>query len=88
MKITVVKFGLLAGCLMLAGATHALAQEKKMKLSKCRPDRGLGRMRPGHLQRRRLADFCKNVTLGAFTSCRTYLRRQPLELRTRLELRT
>ena len=29
MKITVVKFGLLAGCLMFAGTTHALEQEKE-----------------------------------------------------------
>jgi plastocyanin len=68
MKITVVKFGLLAGCLLFAGATHALAQEKEnesppsvaqiVALDECDPvtfNAALG------------ADFCKNVTLGAFT---------------------
>jgi plastocyanin len=68
MKITVVKFGLLAGCLMFAGTTHALAQDKEnenspsvaqiVALDECDPvtfNAALG------------ADFCKNVTLGAFT---------------------
>src|SRR6266403_355159 len=69
MKVPLVKFGLIAGCLLFAGATHALAQEKEnenppgvaqiVALDECDPATfnaalGLG--------------FCKNVTLGAFTT--------------------
>jgi plastocyanin len=69
MKITVVKFGLLAGCLMFAGATHALAQEKEnenppsvaqvVALDECDPVTFNAALGP---------DFCRNVTLGAFTT--------------------
>src|SRR6202022_4862275 len=69
MKITVVKFGFLAGCLMLAGATHALAQEKEnetpasvaqiVALDECDPVTFNAALGP---------DFCRNVTLGAFTT--------------------
>jgi hypothetical protein len=68
MKITVVKFGLLAGCLMFAGATHALAQEKENEnppsvaqvaaLDECDPVTFNAVLGP---------DFCKNVALGAAT---------------------
>jgi hypothetical protein len=69
MKITVVKFGLLAGCLMFAGTTHALEQEKEngnpasvaqiVALDECDPVTFNDVLGP---------DFCKNVTLGAFTT--------------------
>jgi plastocyanin len=68
MKITVVKFGLIAGSLLFAGATNALAQKNEnenppsvaqiVALDECDPvtfNAALG------------AGFCKNVTLGAFT---------------------
>jgi plastocyanin len=68
MKITVAKFGLLAGCLMFAGTTHALAQDKEnenspsvaqiVALDECDPVTFNAALGP---------DFCKNVTLGAFT---------------------
>jgi hypothetical protein len=64
MKITVV-VGLFVGCLMFAGATLAVAQDKSpslaqvVALDECDPvtfNAGVG------------PDFCKNVTLGAFTT--------------------
>jgi plastocyanin len=68
MKISIPKLGLLAGSLMLAGATHALAQEKEneapasvaqiVALDECDPLTFNAALGP---------DFCKNVTLGAFT---------------------
>jgi plastocyanin len=64
MKIPVAKFGLLAGCLLFAGATHALAQENPpsvaqvVALDECDPVTFNAALGP---------DFCKNVTLGAFT---------------------
>jgi plastocyanin len=68
MKISIPKLGLLAGSLMLAGATHALAQEKEnetpasvaqiVALDECDPVTFNAALGP---------DFCKNVTLGAFT---------------------
>src|SRR6266446_1347808 len=60
----IAKFGLLVGCLMFTGATHALAQgnppslAQVVALDECDPvtfNAALG------------ADFCKNVTLGATT---------------------
>ena len=65
MKITTVKFSLLAGCLLFAGATHALAQENTpsiaqvVALDECDPTTFNAVLGP---------DFCKNVTLGAFTT--------------------
>ena len=67
---TVAKAGFLAGCLVFAGATLALAQRKSSQgnpanvaqvvaLDECDPvtfNKALGR------------DFCRNVTLGAFTT--------------------
>jgi plastocyanin len=67
-KITVVKFGLLTGCLMFTGATHALAQEKEgenppsvaqiVALDECDPATFNAVLGP---------DFCRNVALGAAT---------------------
>ncbi|MBZ5615749.1 MAG: hypothetical protein LAO23_17220 [Acidobacteriia bacterium] len=62
---TVAKFGLLVGCLMLAGAMLALAQENPpsltqvVALDECDPVTFNAALGP---------DFCKNVTLGAFTT--------------------
>ena len=48
---TVAKFALLAGCLMFAGATLALAQATPPSHKyPSRTGRGLGRMRSDHLQ--------------------------------------
>jgi len=65
MKTMVTKFALLAGCLMLAGATHTLAQEapqtpaQVVALDECDPATFNAALGP---------DFCRNVTLGAFTT--------------------
>ena len=74
MKITAVKFSLLAGCLLFAGTTQALAQEKPdwtnaqentpsiaqvVALDECDPTTFNAALGP---------DFCKNITLGAFTT--------------------
>jgi len=67
---TVVKFALIAGSLALAGATLALAQEHPshhhassvaqiVALDECDPATFNAALGP---------DFCKNVTLGAFTT--------------------
>jgi plastocyanin len=67
---SVAKFGLLVGCLTLAGATLALAQEQSphehspnlaqvVALDECDPTTFNAALGP---------DFCKNVTLGAFTT--------------------
>jgi plastocyanin len=67
MKSNLVKLGLLAGCLIFADATRALAQEREnspspvqvVALDECDPttfNAALG------------AGFCHNVTLGAFTT--------------------
>lgn len=62
---TVAKFGLLVGCLMFAGAMLALAQENPpsltqvVALDECDPVTFNAALGP---------DFCKNVTLGAFTT--------------------
>ena len=66
---TVAKFALLNGCLMLAGATHAIAEEygpakasttsaQIVALDECDPATFNAALGP---------DFCKNVTLGAST---------------------
>jgi plastocyanin len=79
MRITVTKFTLLAGCLMLAGATSALAQGAKAKDVPTRHDRdedgprlaqivALDECDPATFNAALGADFCKNVTLGAFTT--------------------
>ena len=78
MRITVTKSSLLAGCLMLAGATSALAQGAKPKDAPTRHDRdedgprlaqivALDECDPATFNAALGADFCKNVTLGAFT---------------------
>jgi len=60
-----VAMGLLAGCLMFATATHAVAQEKSpglaqvVALDECDPVTFNAAVGP---------DFCKHVTLGAFTT--------------------
>src|SRR3954447_23934212 len=68
MKNTVTKFVLLAGCLMFAFAAQSVAQEKKetpptsvqiVALDECDPSTFNAALGPG---------FCKNVTLGAFTT--------------------
>src|SRR4030088_2114050 len=66
MKIAVAKFGLLAGCAMFAGAIRIeLAQENPasaaqvVALDECDPTTFNAALGP---------DFCKNVTLGAFTT--------------------
>jgi plastocyanin len=62
---TVAKVGLLAGCLMLAGATLALAQEKTptptqiVALDECDPTTFNAVAGP---------DFCKNIALGYSTT--------------------
>jgi plastocyanin len=68
---TVAKFALLSGCLIFAGATHALAQEEHSRheesprfaqivaLDECDPTTFNANVGP---------DFCHNVTLGAFTT--------------------
>jgi plastocyanin len=72
---TVAKFSLLAGCLILAGATRTLAQEHPLQehppqehppglaqvvaLDECDPTTFNAALGP---------DFCKNVTIGAFTT--------------------
>ena len=79
MRITVTKSSLLAGCLMLAGATSALAQGAKAKDAPTRHDRdedgprlaqivALDECDPATFNAALGADFCKNVTLGAFTT--------------------
>jgi hypothetical protein len=76
MKITI-PMGLLAGCLMFAGATHAVAQEKSpslaqvVALDECDPVTFNAAVGP---------DFCRNVTLGAFTTLSNYLHWRRLEL--------
>jgi plastocyanin len=78
MRITVTKFSLLAGCLVLA-ATSALAQGAKAKDVPTRHDRdedgprlaqivALDECDPATFNAALGADFCKNVTLGAFTT--------------------
>jgi plastocyanin len=77
MKINVAKFSLLAGCLMFVGATYALAQGESnasnlparvedppdlvqvVALDECDPVTFNAALGP---------DFCRNVTLGAFTT--------------------
>jgi hypothetical protein len=65
MKTMVTKFALLAGCLMLAGATHALAQEapqtpaQVVALDECDPATFNAALGPA---------FCHNVALGASTT--------------------
>ena len=79
MRITVTKSSLLAGSLMLAGATSALAQGAKAKDVPTRHDRdedgprlaqivALDECDPATFNAALGADFCKNVTLGAFTT--------------------
>ena len=65
MKTMVTKFALLAGCLMLAGAAHALAQEapqtpaQVVALDECDPATFNAALGPA---------FCHNVALGASTT--------------------
>src|SRR6202040_3205109 len=69
MKLPVTKVCLIAGCLLFAGVTQALAQEKEnenppsfaqiVALDECDPTTFNAALGPG---------FCKNVTLGAFTT--------------------
>lgn len=62
---TVAKLALLAGCLTFAGATNVLAQATQpplvqvVALDECDPTTFNAALGP---------DFCKNVTLGAFTT--------------------
>jgi plastocyanin len=73
-KNTVAKFGLLAGCLLFVGGTHALAQERAawasapenapsfaqiVALDECDPTTFNAALGP---------DFCKNIALGYFTT--------------------
>jgi plastocyanin len=78
MRITVAKFGVIAGCLILAGATSALSQSAPH--AKDVPSRhdedgprlaqivALDECDPTTFNAALGADFCKNVTLGAFTT--------------------
>ena len=69
MGFMVARAGLLAGCLLLAGATHALAQEETgsvsaspvqiVALDECDPTTFNAALGPA---------FCHNVALGAFTT--------------------
>src|SRR3979411_1768235 len=78
MRITVTKFSLLAGCLVLA-ATSALAQGAKAKDVPTRHHQDEGGPRlpqigaldecdPATFNAALGPDFCKNVTLGSFTT--------------------
>src|SRR6267154_1944462 len=58
------KFGVLAGCLMFAGATFAVAQEDSPSLAQVV---ALDECDPATFNVKLGRDFCKNVTLGAFT---------------------
>jgi plastocyanin len=68
MNFPIAKIGLLTGCLLFVGATNALAQAKEdedspsvaqiVALDECDPVTFNAALGP---------DFCKNVTLGAFT---------------------
>src|ERR1700724_1827451 len=59
------KFGLLAGCLIFAGATFAVAQEHSTSLAQVV---ALDECDPATFNAKLGPDFCKNVTLGAFTT--------------------
>jgi plastocyanin len=56
---------LLAGCVILAGATHAIAQEDSLRLAQIV---ALDECDPVTFNAAVGADFCRNVTLGAFTT--------------------
>ena|SRR5439155_24481087 len=62
MRTTVAKVGLLVGCLMLVGATCAVAQEKQSSLA---PIVALDECDPLTFNAALGPDFCKNVALGA-----------------------
>jgi len=77
MKMTVAKLSLLAGCLMFAGATFALAQgEPNASSLPARSDDppslaqvvALDECDPVTFNAALGSDFCRNVTLGAFTT--------------------
>jgi plastocyanin len=59
------RFGLLAGCLMFAGATFAAAQENSPSLAQVV---ALDECDPTTFNAALGSDFCKNVALGAFTT--------------------
>src|SRR4030081_2536195 len=59
------RLGLLAGWLMFAGATFAVAQENSPRLAQVV---ALDECDPTTFNAKLGADFCKNVTLGAFTT--------------------
>ena len=61
----IAKFGLLVGCLMFTGATHALAQGNPPSLAQVV---ALDECDPATFNAALGADFCKNVALGAFTT--------------------
>jgi hypothetical protein len=69
---TVAKFALLAGSLAFAGATHALAQAHPSHEHEHSPGLAqvvaLDECDPASFNAALGADFCKNVTLGAFTT--------------------
>src|SRR5438309_7701054 len=61
----VLRYGLLAGWLMFAGATFAFAQENSPSLAQVV---ALDECDPATFNAALGPDFCKNVTLGAFTT--------------------
>ena len=80
MRITIAKFGLLAGCLILIGATQSRAQQpfarsdsptavQIVALDECDPSTFNADPDPNTKPNPGLGpDFCRNVTLGAFTT--------------------
>src|SRR2546425_12523364 len=66
---TVAKCALLAGCLTFAGATIALAQAHSLQQPAPHPAQivALDECDPTTFNEALGPDFCKNVTLGAFT---------------------
>jgi plastocyanin len=66
MNITVAKFGLIAGCLMFAGATYTAAQESSQReASTVTQIVALDECDPATFNSQLGADFCRNVALAA-----------------------
>src|SRR5206468_9145736 len=69
MRLTALRFGLLAGCLLFAGVRHAAAQENTSSTS-ATPAQivALDECDPATFNAVLGTAFCHNVTLGAFTT--------------------
>ena len=68
LKVTVRTFGLMTGCLILAGSTSVFAQDKAPSNASSGQIVALDECDPTSFNAALGADFCKNVTLGAFTT--------------------